>query len=209
MLILTINSIFFSNKFFCCANFLFSFENPYHSQKECYNKEMKAKTEALDNLMHKVEDLKKENIEVQQNLELKTREYLNSIKQISQIEKENSRLKKEIQFLERSEAQFKAPLSFAPRLSTTSTTSNYLNSANIHSEDEIGEVFDNNYLSELKNGFGGSQASIDSTYSASELQKRNSLYPQHMRESYAMCKIDRPISEHEIKVRIDEFTNEL
>ena len=73
-----------------------------------------------------------------------------------------------------------------------------INGASLGMEDEPGEEFNNTYLKDLKRG--GSEVSLD-VYSTSELQKRNSMYPQHMRGSYAMLGMDRTIGEQEMKVR--------
>lgn len=72
-----------------------------------------------------------------------------------------------------------------------------MNGASLGMEDEAGEEFNNTYLKELQSG--GSELSLD-IYSTAELQKRNSLYPQHMRGSYAMLGMDRNVSEQEMKV---------
>lgn len=74
---------------------------------------------------------------------------------------------------------------------------------NFGMEDEAGEEFNNTYLAHLKGG-QGSQTSLD-FYSASELQKRNSMYPQHMRGSYAVVGMDRNLGEQEMKVMTVKF----
>lgn len=156
--------------------------------------------------LKKEKDVMSQNLAiVQSEIEAKTLAYLNIQTNYKLKEQENKQLLKQISFMERCET-FKGSSSQIPqvpvgRLSTVSTTSNYLNSANINQDDEVGEEFNNYFLSDLKNGNGGSQFSIDSTYSTTELQKRNSMYPQHMRGSYAMCQLDFPLSEQEIKVR--------
>lgn len=68
-------------------------------------------------------------------------------------------------------------------------------------EDEEGEQFNNTYLNDLK-GETGSQMSLDrnNVYSAKELQQRNSMYPTHMRSSYAIGEIDGNLDEREIRV---------
>lgn len=152
-----------------------------------------------DVMSQHVSILKKGNDEIQKELDSITREFINIQSKCRQYEQENSQLSRKINFMERCET-FKGSNSQI-QIGRLSTTSNYLNSANIQQEDEVGEVFDNNFLSDLKTGGPGSQYSIDSTYSAAELQKRNSLYPQHMRASYAVCNVDFPLTEQEMKVR--------
>jgi hypothetical protein len=77
------------------------------------------------------------------------------------------------------------------------STLSHMNGTSLGMEDEAGEEFNNTYLKELKTG--GSELSLD-VYSATELQKRNSLYPQHLRGSYAMIDMDRTVGEQEMKV---------
>jgi hypothetical protein len=77
-----------------------------------------------------------------------------------------------------------------------------MNVAGTHMEDEAGEEFNNTYLKDLK---GGSDFSlnIDQVCSASLMQQRNSMYPQHMRDSYAVCNLDRNVGEEEMRVSDD------
>jgi hypothetical protein len=77
------------------------------------------------------------------------------------------------------------------------STMTQMNGASLGMEDEAGEEFNNTYLKDLQSG--GSELSLD-VYSTAELQKRNSMYPQHMRGSYAMIGMDRSVGEQEMKV---------
>lgn len=45
-------------------------------------------------------------------------------------------------------------------------------------EDEEGELFDNTYLDELKQGAGRESLTLE------EIQRRNSMVPPHLRSSY-------------------------
>lgn len=87
-------------------------------------------------------------------------------------------------------------------MSRMPSTMTHMNSGNLGMEDEAGEEFNNTYLDHMKRG--GSQFSLEQNdvYSVKELQQRNSMYPQHMRGSYAICGIDQNIGEQEIKVAI-------
>lgn len=151
---------------------------------------MTLKNEMMENMSKRCSHLEQEN----HNMEMQNKDILSAL---TSAKSENKHLQSKLKFMEKSEEITKSLN--APRLSSISTTSNYLNSANIHSEDEVGELFDNNYLDEILQK--GSQASLDSVYSAHELQKRNSMLPSHMRASYAVCNLDQPISEHDMKVR--------
>lgn len=56
------------------------------------------------------------------------------------------------------------------------------------------ESFDNTHLAELKRGF-----TVDDLQNAGALQKRNSQYPPHMKDSYAIGSLDKDMDEHEMK----------
>ena len=83
-------------------------------------------------------------------------------------------------------------------MSRKQTTMTHFNGASIGMEDEEGEEFNNTYLDNMKTG--GSLMDL-APYSTDELQKRNSLYPSHMRSSYVIHSMDRPVSEREMKVK--------
>lgn len=88
-------------------------------------------------------------------------------------------------------------------MSRMPSTTTQMNGANFGMEDEPGEEFNNNFLQDLKNG--GSEMSLDRNdlYSATELQKRNSMYPNHLKASYAIIGMDRSVSERDMKVSIE------
>lgn len=111
------------------------------------------------------------------------------------LKRENDFMNSKLRFLGESAARESIG---APRSSTTT----HLHGANFGMEDEAGEEFNNLYLQDLQTG--GSQMSLDlnNLYNAEELQKRNSMYPQHMRGSYALVGVDRNIGEQEMKVII-------
>lgn len=115
----------------------------------------------------------------------------------SQLEKENLSMRSKIRFME---ANGGMQIAGSIGMSRMPSTMTQMNGANLGMEDEAGEVFNNTYLSDLKTG--GSQFSLDKTVvlSASEMQRRNSQYPQHMRDSYAVGGFDRDLGEHEMKV---------
>lgn len=112
---------------------------------------------------------------------------------IKQLRMENESLQSKLRFMEKN--SFMQPRE-SIGMSRVPTTATQMSGA--HMEDEPGELFNNTYLSQLQTG--GSQASLD-VYSAEELQKRNSVCPQHMRSSYVMHGIDRNLSEREMRVR--------
>lgn len=113
------------------------------------------------------------------------------------LEKENDFMRSKIRFME---ANGGMQTTGSIGMNRRASTMTQMNGANLGMEDEAGEEFNNTYLSELKTG--GSQFSLDKTVvlSSSEMQKRNSMYPQHMRDSYAIGGFDRDLGEQEMKV---------
>lgn len=171
-----------------------------------FDEQMKMKQSHIDALSNDVGVLKKEKDEMSQSVSLLQKQkqlVQNELAKMEtickQYEQENNQLLRKIGFIEKCGTFKGSDIHIQPPKERMSTTSNYLNSANIHQEDEVGEVFDNNFLSDLKNEHG-SQHSLESTYSAAELQKRNSMYPQQLRSTYSLCNVDFPLSEQELKV---------
>lgn len=114
---------------------------------------------------------------------------------------EISFLKSKLRFIEiNGSTQSSSSIGMSKRPSTITQ----MNGANLGMEDEAGEEFKNTYLADLQTG--GSQFSLDrnnpgsNIYSATELQKRNSMYPVNMRSSYAIGEMDRNLMEQEIRV---------
>lgn len=123
---------------------------------------------------------------------------MNEVKlKYEQLTKENEFMRNKLRFIEANGGmQITGSIGMSRKPPATTMQ---INGVNLGMEDEAGEEFNNTYLEDLKRG--GSHVSLD-VYSAQELQKRNSMYPQHMRSSYAINNIDRNIGEQEIKVRI-------
>lgn len=121
--------------------------------------------------------------------------------QNGQLTKENDFMRSKIRFMEANGGMQSVGSIGMTRRPSTMTQ---MNGANLGMEDEAGEEFNNTYLSDLKTG--GSQFSLDKTVvlSAAEMQRRNSQYPKHMRDSYAIGGFDRELGEHEMKVRHHE-----
>lgn len=121
--------------------------------------------------------------------------------------KENEFMRSKIRFMEINSGMQTSGSSVLGRMPSTTTQ---MNKACLGTEDEEGEEFSNTFLIDLKNG--DSEISL-AAYSTSELQKRNSMYPQHMRSSYLMHNLDRTVGEQEMKVRkkfiIETNNNEL
>lgn len=81
-------------------------------------------------------------------------------------------------------------------------SSSMLSVANLKMEDEEGEVFNNTYLIDLKNG-GGALASGRTSPSResiclSELQHRNSMVPRHLRSTYTVQYGDQGYKEEDL-----------
>lgn len=119
--------------------------------------------------------------------------------------RENEFMRSKLRFMEKNGGMSMSGSIGMPRMSSTTTR---LNVANTQMEDEAGEEFNNTYLKDLK---CGSDFSLDrqidrktfDVCSASVLQQRNSMYPQHMRDSYAIINLDRNVGEEEMRVRLD------
>lgn len=73
---------------------------------------------------------------------------------------------------------------------------------NIKMEDELGEVFDNTYLSDLKSGRMASEDDFmaRNSLALSEIQRRNSQWQPHLRSAYAPLYTDAEAGEDEIRV---------
>lgn len=70
---------------------------------------------------------------------------------------------------------------------------------------EKAESFDNTHLAELKRGFN-----VDNKRIADDLQKRNSQYPPHLKDSYAIGNLDKDMNELEMKFgSYDTLPNDL
>lgn len=62
-------------------------------------------------------------------------------------------------------------------------------------EDEEGELFNNTYLDDLKTGrFSPTQESV----TRDELTRRNSMYPWHLRSSYAPQYADQNLNDDDV-----------
>lgn len=114
----------------------------------------------------------------------------------SQLVNEVDMLRSKIRFMEKNGG---IQMGSSIGMSRMPSTTTQMNGANFGMEDEAGEEFNTQFLMDLKTG--GSLMSLEKNdiYSAAELQRRNSMYPQHLRGSYAVIGMDRDISEQEIK----------
>lgn len=78
---------------------------------------------------------------------------------------------------------------------------------NLQMEDEEGEVFNNTYLTDMKNGDGRFSPSNErDSVRWSELQTRNSMCLPHMRSTYTAQYADQDLREEDIKVSDIEKT---
>lgn len=146
-------------------------------------------------LMTKIEQLQQHNGNLTKQLH-----GVNELKiKYKEIERDNEFMRSKIRFIEKMGGMSIGGSIGMGRHAPATTPQ--INGANLRMEDEEGEEFNNTYLVDLKSG-GGSEISLDKrdVYSALELQKRNSMYPQHMRGSYAVINMDKNIPEDEMKV---------
>lgn len=77
---------------------------------------------------------------------------------------------------------------------------------NLQMEDEEGEVFNNTYLTDMKNGGKFSPPTERDSVRWSELQTRNSMCLPHMRSTYTAQYADQDVREEDIKVSDIEKT---
>lgn len=84
-------------------------------------------------------------------------------------------------------------------------SSSMMSVANLKMEDEEGEVFNNTYLIDLKNGGAGAFAASRPTSPSresiclSELQHRNSMAPRHLRSTYSVQYGDQGYREEDLQ----------
>lgn len=151
--------------------------------------------------------LKRKNEEHENHLDRLTKQlltYKDLKSKLDEANRENEFMKSKLRFMEKNGGMSMSGSIGMPRMSSTTTR---LNMANTQMEDEAGEEFNNTYLKDLK---GGSDFSLDKqserqtfdVCSASVLQQRNSMYPQHMRDSYAIVGLDRNVGEEEMRVSV-------
>lgn len=149
--------------------------------------------------------LKRKNEEHEQHIDRLTKQIvtLKDIKsKFDESNRENEFMRTKLRFMEKNGGMSMSGSIGMPRMSSTTTR---LNMANTQMEYEAGEEFNNTYLKDLKTG---SDFLLDrqidrqtfDVCSASVLQQRNSMYPQHMRDSYAMINLDRNVGEDDMRV---------
>lgn len=113
-----------------------------------------------------------------------------------ELKKDNSAIKSRLQFLEGS---------------VTSNSTRSLNKlaynmpppfqgTNFKMEDEEGELFTNTYLADLKSGKMGIDNFGRDSLPLSEINRRNSMYPPHLRSTYEPQYLDNDISVGEFRV---------
>ncbi|KAL7028677.1 hypothetical protein ACKWTF_005945 [Chironomus riparius] len=119
-----------------------------------------------------------ENASYKEEIEEQDKTIKNLTADLTQEKRDKEFIISKLQFLERSDCE------------AISSTSN-MNS----------EHFDNMFLKDLKNGDGFDD--VSNTGLSSIFQQRNSQYPPHLRDSYAIGSHDKDISEHEMKKGID------
>lgn len=198
------------NFYFYFSNICFPYNFIFFNQRSLYNDEMLKKTQKYDEkLTEHRETINMMEIKLtqfeQHNEKLAKQNHLTSEMKLKYEEmvKENEFMRSKIRFMEiNGGMQIKNSVGINRMQSSMAQ----INGASLGMEDEPGEEFNNTYLKDLKRG--GSEVSLD-LYSTSELQKRNSMYPQHMRGSYAMLGMDRTIGEQEMKVRNEGNCNRM
>lgn len=118
--------------------------------------------------------------------------------------RENEFIRSKLRFMEKNGGMLTSGSGNIVGMNRNQGTTLQSNCSNMRMEDEEGEVFNNTYLADIK--MGGSALSLDEqkvdVYTASELQKRNSMCLPHMRSSYTIVhNSDKHFGEDEIRVR--------
>lgn len=124
--------------------------------------------------------------------------------------KENEFMKTKLKMMEcpMSDLQRSSALSRSQRMLPPS--SSMLSVANMKMEDEEGEMFNNTYLIDLKNGgplASGRTSPSRESICLSELQHRNSMVPRHLRSTYSVQYGEGYREEDLLHVRNDEQYN--
>lgn len=130
--------------------------------------------------------------------------------------KENEFMKNKLKMMESGGAASESALQRSSTLSRSQRmlppSSSMLSVANLKMEDEEGEVFNNTYLIDLKNGgpFAGGRTSPGrESICLSELQHRNSMVPRHLRSTYSVQYGDQGYREEDLQhVRKDTIKEE-
>lgn len=149
----------------------------------------------------------KKNEQYDQHIEKLTKQtfLMNEIKmKYSESMRENDFMRSKLRFMEKSGGMMSSGSGSIGMMNRNqASTLQHINGSNMRMEDEEGEMFNNTYLADLKRG--GSAMSLEEqkidAYSASELQKRNSMCLPHMRSSYAIVhNTDKNFGEDDIRV---------
>lgn len=201
-----LNLSFDSNfsKFFLIFPFLtFSY---FSSQKSLYSEEMNKKSQKNDEKLQEFRTenqfLKRKNDEHEAQIDRLTKQLL-TFKDLKtkhdEAVRENDFMRSKLRFMEKNGGM---SMTGSIGMSRMPSTTPRLNIAGTQMEDEAGEEFNNTYLKDLKFGSDFSlDKPVNDVCSASVLQQRNSMYPQHMRDSYAVINLDRNVGEEEMRVR--------
>lgn len=134
---------------------------------------------------------------------------LNEIKmKYSESMRENDFMRSKLRFMEKSGGMLSTGSGSIGMSRNQASTLQHINGGSMRMEDEEGEMFNNTYLADLKRG--GSAMSLEEqrieAYSASELQKRNSMCLPHMRSAYAIVhNTDKNFGEEDIRVSTKEL----
>lgn len=177
-----------------------------HTQKTLYNDEMgKLKSKHERDFL----EVRKEIVSKQHQIEeydVQCRKLAKQIRQLNERQldmyKENEFMKTRLKVLDATQTPGgHMQRSLSHRMLPPS--SSMLSVANLKMEDEEGEVFNNTYLIDLKNGgpmmASGRTSPSRESICLSELQHRNSLVPRHLRSTYAVQYGDQGYREEDLQ----------
>lgn len=165
------------------------------------SKKTQKNEEKLQEIRNENQFLKRKNDEHEAQIDRLTKQIL-TLKDIKskfdEANRENEFMRSKLRFMEKNGGM---SMSGSIGMSRMPSTTPRLNVVGSQMEDEPGEEFNNTYLKDLKFGSDFSlDRPVNDVCSASVLQQRNSMYPQHMRDSYAVINLDRNVGEEEMKV---------
>ncbi|KAG4067391.1 hypothetical protein HA402_015827 [Bradysia odoriphaga] len=183
-----------------CTEIRFELEGKLSKMKErmkhIYNEETSRSKEKqekqereLTNCKHQCQLLTERNDKYVAHVQSLSTQVYKLNEQILELKKENEFLKSKLRLAECN-----------PRESRLFPPPNFGSNLKIEMEDELGEVFNNVYLADLKSGAGRTSPVGRESIRQSELRQRNSIAARHLRSTYAAQYGDQNLKEEDISM---------